>query len=73
MDHQRLTGVAERSFKTVGITEIERDIVLRLRIQHAGRDMIEAFRRLAIAFFRLGAEFAGPAAHRIGLEELVTA
>ena len=51
----------------VGITDVERQVVLRGRIHLAGRDAIEAFRHLAVALAHLGSELAGPAAHREGL------
>ena len=73
MHHQRIAGIAKRRFQTVRIAEIERDIILRLRIQHASGDMVETFRRLPVSVAFLRAEFAGPAAHRVGLQERIIA
>src|SRR5262249_10308557 len=53
-----------------GIAGVEGEIIGRLRIHLCWRDGIEAFRRLAVAFAHLRAEIAGPAANRVGLEQL---
>ena len=69
VDHQLGAGAAPGAVIGVGVAHVEREIVLRLRIHLAGRNGIEAFRRLAVAFFHLGTEFARPAADRVGLEQ----
>ena len=69
MHHQFGTGMAERAVIGVGVAGVEGKIIGRLRVHLRGRDRVEAFRRLAVAFARLGPEIARPAADRVGLQQ----
>ena len=69
MHHQLRAGVAERRVIGVGIAGVEGEIVGRRRIHQAGRDRVETFRRLTVAFPDLGSEVAGPAADRVSFQE----
>ncbi len=73
MHHQLRAGAIPGAVIGVRIAEIESQIILRVRIHQAGRDAVEAFRRLAIAFLDFGTEIARPAADRIGLEQRIAA
>ena len=73
MDHQFGAGVAPGAVIAVGKSGVESEVVIGGRVHLAGRDRIEALRRLAVAFALLGAEIARPAADRIGLEQRVLA
>ena len=73
MHHELRAGAAVGAVKCIRIAEIERQIVLRVRIHLAGGDVVETLRRLPVAFLDLGSELAGPAADRIGLRERVAA
>ena len=50
MHHEGVAGIAKRLFQSVWIAEIEGKVVLRVRIQHAGINMIETFWSLSITF-----------------------
>ena len=67
--HELRAGAAVGAVEGVRIAEIERQIILRVRIHLAGGDVVEALRRLAVAFLDLRTEFARPAADRIGLQQ----
>ena len=69
MDHERIARVAESRLKPVWVTEVERQVVLGIWVQHAGVNMIEALRRLAIAVLFLRTQLPGPSAHRIDLQK----
>ena len=71
--HELCAGAAVGAVKGVRIAEIERQIVLRVRIHLAGADAVEALRRLPVAFLDLGAKLARPSADRVGLEHRVAA
>ncbi len=64
-------GAAIGPVEGVRITEIERQVVVRIRVHLPRRDRIEAFRRLPVAFLDLRAKLARPAADRIGLQQRV--
>ena len=57
----------------IGIANIEGQILIRIGIHLSGRDRIETFGNLTIAFLDLGAQLARPAAHREGLEQCISA
>ncbi len=69
MHHQMRAGAVMRTVERVRIAHVERQIVLRIRVHLAGGDIVETFRRLAVAFLDLRAEIAGPFADRIGLQQ----
>ena len=69
MHHQLRAGAPQRFVERVGVAHVERQIIRRLRIHLRRRDVVEAFRRLAVAFLDLGTEVAGPSADRIGLQQ----
>ena len=73
MHHQRFAFIAQRSLKPVRVTQIEGKIVLRRRVQHAGVYLVEAFRRLSVAIPCFRPQFAGPTAHRICLQQRISA
>ena len=69
VDHQKGAGAPVRLIEIVGETDVDGEIVRRVGIHLPGRDGVETFRRLAVAFLDLGAKLAGPATDRIGLEQ----
>ena len=66
MHEDRAACRALRAIVGVRVAHIEREIILRCRIHLAGRDLVEAFRHLAIAFAHFWTQLARPAAHRVG-------
>src|SRR5262249_48726670 len=50
--------------------DVDGQVLSRVRIPQAGRDRVEAFRRLPVALLDLRPQLARPAADRIGLEQL---
>ncbi len=71
MDHQRFAAVAKGTFQLVRVTEIEGEIILRVRIHHARGHLIKSLWRLTVAIPGFGSEFAGPAAHGKRLQERI--
>ena len=69
VDHQKGAGAPVRLIEIVGEADVDGEIVRRVGIHLPGRDGVETFRRLAVAFLDLGAKLAGPATDRIGLEQ----
>ena len=69
MHHQLRAVATQRLVERVGIAGVEGEIIGRLRIHLRRRNIIEAFRRLTVAFTHLGSEISRPAADRIGLQE----
>ena len=70
VDHQERAAIAVRFVVGVGEADIDGEIVVGIGIHQAGRDRVEALRRLAVAFDFLRPELARPAADRINLEQL---
>ena len=73
MHEDRAARGTLRAVVGIRIADIERQVILRGRVHLAGRDLVEAFRHLAVALAHLRPELAGPAAHREGLELHVAA
>ena len=73
MDHQERAAIAVCLVVSVGEADVDGEIIVGIGIHQAGRDRVEAFRRLAIAFGFLRSEFARPATDRIHLEQLILA
>lgn len=73
VDHQEAAAAAVRAVEGVGIAEVDRQMIVRVRVHLRGRDRVKTLRRLAVAFVEFRAEIAGPAADRIGLEMLEAA
>ncbi len=70
MDHQKTAGAIVCLVEAVGKAGIDRKIVVGVGIHLRRRNGIESLRRLPVAFVKLRPEIAGPAADRIGLEDL---
>ena len=73
MHHDGAALVSQCAVIGVGIADVECEVIGGVRLHLRGRDRIEALRHLTIALVRLGAELAGPAADRIGLQQRVAA
>ena len=73
VDHQEGAGIAVRLVEGVGEAGIDGEVVVGIGIHQAGRDRIEALRRLTIAFLDLRTKAARPAADRIDFQQLVAA
>ncbi len=69
MNHQIGAGAAVGAVEGVGIADVDREIIMGVRIELRRRDRIEAFRRLAVALLDFRPELARPAADRIGREQ----
>ncbi len=70
MHHQRRAGPALGPLVGVGVTEVEAQVELAVRIELAGAHAVQPLRRLQIAFTGLRAQPPGPGADRIGPEQL---
>ena len=73
MHHQGVARIPQCRFEPVRIAEIERQVILGGGVQHSRIDVVEAFRRLTVAFAGLRAEFPGPSAHRVCFQESIFA
>jgi hypothetical protein len=65
VDHEERAGAAVRTVVRIREAGIDREILARIRIHQAGRDGVEALRRLAVAGLDLGTQLARKAADRI--------
>ena len=70
MDHQVRPGPVMRPVQIIGVSEIERAMVMAVWIELAFADRVKTFRRLEIALAHFRFELARPGANGIGREQL---
>ncbi len=73
VDHQERAAIAVRLVVSVGKTDVDGEIIIGIGVHQSGRDRVEAFGRLTVAFGFLRPEFARPATDRIDLQQLILA
>ena len=71
--HDRAAGITLRLVERIGITDVESQIELRVRVHLSRRDRIETLGNLTVALALFRAKLAGPAAHRIGFQVRISA
>ena len=69
MHHYVSAGSAVCAIVSIGIANVERQVVVRVGVHLPRPDGIESLGRLAVAFPGLRAKFTRPAADRITLEK----
>ena len=69
--HHRTASAPQGAVVSVGIADVEGEIIVGVRIHLPGGDRVEALGHLHVALARLRTELTRPAAHRIGLEQRV--
>ncbi len=65
MDHQVGAVAAVGGIVAVRKAGVDGEVIFRVGIEVRGRQVVETFRRLPVALFHLGAEFAGPGANLV--------
>ncbi|MBI1868874.1 MAG: hypothetical protein HYS06_11390 [Methylocystis sp.] len=71
--HDGAAAASPSAIISVGIADVEREIIGRVRVHLVGTDGIKPLRHLSIALARLGTKLPGPAAHRIGFQMNIAA
>ncbi|MNE92091.1 hypothetical protein D3C80_1897820 [compost metagenome] len=73
MHHQVLARAAIGAVIGVGETDVEREIIARIRIHLGGADVVETFRRLTVTLDIFRPELARPFADVVGRDLVVLA
>src|SRR5262245_52493657 len=69
MHHKKTAGSTQRSIKSIGIANIEGEILTGVWIHLLRCNIIKSFRRLVITLDNLWPKFSGKFADRVGFEQ----